>query len=140
VINGFSGDGIFISNLGGNIIEGNYVGLNAEGSAALPNEETGIRIESPNNRVGGRDVSQRNVVSGNTGRQVLGGIMIFGASATGNVVQGNYVGLDATGMIGIGNEGRGIAIHEASGNYIGGSQPGAGNLIAANRATGPRAT
>ena len=138
VVNGFSGDGIFISGLGGNVIEGNYVGLNADGSAAEPNHQTGIRIESANNRVGGREPAQRNVVSGNTGRDIMGGIMIYGAAATGNIVQGNFIGLDATGMIGIGNEGRGVAIHNASGNYIGGAQPGAGNLIAANRATGVR--
>jgi len=138
IVNGFSGDGIFISNLGANVIEGNYIGLNADGSEAVPNEQTGIRIESPNNRVGGRTPAQRNVVSGNTGRDVMGGIMIVGASATGNIVQGNFIGLDATGMIGIGNEGRGVAIHDASGNYVGGAQPGAGNLIAANRATGVR--
>ena len=138
IVNHFSGDGIYISGLGANILEGNYVGLTADGSAADPNAETGIRLESPNNRVGGRDPSQRNVISGNAGRDRMGGIMIVGPTATGNIIQGNFIGLDATGMIGIGNEGRGVAIDEASGNYIGGAQPGAGNLIAANRATGVR--
>ena len=138
VINHFSGDGIYISSLGGNVVEANYIGLSADGSAGDGNGQTGIRIESPNNRVGGRDPSQRNVVSGNTGRDVQGGIMISGANATGNIVQGNYIGLDATGLLPIGNEGRGVAIHSASGNYVGGSQPGAGNLIAGNRATGVR--
>jgi CSLREA domain-containing protein len=139
IINGFGGDGIILTgSTGNNVIEGNYIGTNADGSAPVPNEETGIRIQSPNNRIGGREVSQRNVVSGNTGRDIMGGIMVYGQSASGNIIQGNYIGLDATGMLPMGNEGRGVAIHDSSNNYVGGAQPGAGNLIAANRATGVR--
>ena len=138
IINGFGGDGIIITNSGNNVVEGCYVGTNADGSEPVPNQETGIRVQSPNNRIGGREVLQRNVVSGNTGRDVMGGIMIYGSSATGNVVQGNFIGLDATGLLPMGNEGRGVAIHDASNNYVGGSLAGAGNLIAANRATGVR--
>jgi parallel beta-helix repeat protein len=95
-------------------------------------------IESPNNRIGGRELSQRNVVSGNRGRDILAGIMIEGQSAGGNIVQGNFIGLDATGIFAVGNEARGVTIHDSSGNYVGGALPGAGNLIAANRATGVR--
>lgn len=138
IVNGFGGDGVFVSGPGGNVIEGNYIGLNAAGDAAVPNQQTGIRIEAPNNRIGGRQVSQRNVISGNTGRDIMGGLMIYGASAANNVVQGNFIGLDATGMFPLGNEGRGIAVHDAPGNFIGGLEPGAGNLIAGNRATGVR--
>jgi hypothetical protein len=138
IINGFGGDGVFLSGPGGNVLEGNYIGLNAAGTEKLANGDTGIRIESPNNRIGGRDISQRNVVSGNAGRDILGGIFIYGASATGNVVQGNFIGLDADGLNAIGNEGRGVAVHDAPGNFIGGIEPGAGNLIAGNRATGVR--
>lgn len=138
IINGFGSDGISLTTSGNNVIEGNYIGVNAEGSEAVPNAHTGIRIECPNNRIGGPAPSQRNVVSGNAGREIMGGIMIYGAAAIGNIVQGNFIGLDATGVYPIGNEGRGVAIHSASGNYIGGAQPGAGNLIAGNRATGVR--
>ena len=51
------GNGIFISGGNGNVIEGCYIGLNADGSAAVPNEATGIRMESSNNRVGGTQAS-----------------------------------------------------------------------------------
>lgn len=138
VINGFGGDGIIITINGNNVVEGCYIGTNADGSAPVPNQETGIRVQSANNRIGGRDVAQRNVVSGNTGRDIMGGIMIYGQAASGNVVQGNFIGLDATGVFPMGNEGRGVAIHDASNNYVGGALPGAANLIAANRATGVR--
>ena len=138
VINGFGGDGVFISGGGGNVLEGNYVGLNANGDGAVGNAQTGVRIESANNRIGGRLIAQRNVISGNTGRDIMAGVMIVGALATGNVVQGNFIGLDATGMFPFGNHGRGVTVHDAPGNYIGGVEPGAGNLIAGNRATGVR--
>jgi Right handed beta helix region len=138
VINSFGGDGVFVSGPGGNVFEGNYIGLNANGDGALGNAQTGIRIEAPNNRIGGRQVAQRNVISGNTGRDILAGVMIYGPLATGNVVQGNFIGLDATGMFAIGNHARGVTVHDAPGNYIGGVEEGAGNLIAGNRATGVR--
>jgi Right handed beta helix region len=138
IVNSFGDDGIQLNGPGGNVVEGCYVGLSADGASNMGNGETGIRIESPNNRIGGKTIPQRNVVSGNHGRDVLGGIFIYGASASGNVVQGNFIGLDATGMFAIGNEARGVAVHDAPGNYIGGVEAGAGNLIAGNRATGVR--
>jgi hypothetical protein len=138
IVNGFTDDGIHITGAGGNVIEGCYVGTNAAGSDPVPNQATGIRIETASNRVGGLDVSQRNVVSGNTGRGTMGGIYIYGAAASGNVLQGNFIGLDAAGINAMGNEGRGVAIHDAPGNFVGGMQPGAGNVIAGNRATGVR--
>jgi CSLREA domain-containing protein len=46
--------------------------------------------------------ADRNIISGNT----VDGIQINGAGATGNVVQGNYIGLDATGTAALGNTNR----------------------------------
>jgi hypothetical protein len=138
VVNGFGDDGIHITGSGGNVIEGCYIGTNADGSAPRGNDETGIRIETANNRVGGTAIAQRNVISGNRGRGTTGAIYIYGSAATGNVVQGNFIGLDATGTFAMGNEARGVALHNAPANFVGGLQPGAGNLIAGNRATGIR--
>jgi hypothetical protein len=138
IVNSFGGDGVFIGGPGSNILEGNYIGLGPDGLTNMGNGDTGIRIESPNNRIGGKTIPQRNVVSGNHGRDILGGIFIYGASASGNIVQGNFIGLDAAGLVAVGNEGRGVAVHDAPGNYIGGTEQGAGNLIAGNRATGVR--
>jgi CSLREA domain-containing protein len=137
VVSGFSDDGISISGGTGNVVEGCYVGTNMAGSAADGNDGAGIAISSNNNRIGGRDKAQRNVVSGNTGKGNDGGIWI-GGGAEGNIVQGNFIGSDATGIQALGNAGRGIAIHQGSNNFIGGALQGAGNLVVANRATGIR--
>ena len=137
VINGFSGDGMSISGGSNNVVEGCYVGLNAAGTAGDGNSGAGILVSSSNNRIGGRDKAQRNVISGNTGKGNLGGIKIDGGS-TGNVIQGNFIGSDVTGTVSIGNEGRGVAIHSGSNNFVGGALAGAGNLIIGNRATGVR--
>jgi CSLREA domain-containing protein len=138
VINRFLGDGVRLSVKGGNVIEGCYIGTTADGLEPARNLGSGIRIETFSNRIGGTFVQQRNVISGNGGLGIEGGITIFGETAVGNKVQGNFIGLDATGLNPIGNLGRGIAIHFASFNLIGGSEPGAGNLIAGNRASGVR--
>lgn len=136
VITGFSGTGIQINGSGGNVVEGNYVGPDATGAAGGNN--MGVEINaSKDNRIGGREKVQRNVISGNVAKGNTGGITIDGGS-TGNIIQGNFIGTDATGMIPLGNGGRGIAIHNGSNNFVGGGQPGAGNLIMGNRATGVR--
>lgn len=138
VINGFGSDGVLLEGGGDNLLEGNYIGLDSTGTSAVRNQGAGVRIRSANNRIGGRELAQRNVISGNGGFGIEGGILIQGAEATGNVVQGNFIGLDAAGIDPVGNLGRGVAIHYASNNLVGGSEPGAGNLIAGNRATGVR--
>ena len=137
VINGFANEGVSISGSGNNVIEGNYIGTDADGG---PGDANGLGVlisGSNNNRIGGRDKSQRNVISGNTDKGNTGGVTIDGG-AQGNIIQGNFIGSDATGMIPMGNQGRGVAIHNGSNNFIGGAQPGAGNLIMGNRATGVR--
>lgn len=138
VINGFGGNGVLITDGGGNVLEGNYIGLDASGSTAVRNQLSGIRIESADNRVGGVEITQRNVISGNGSLGIDGGILIIDEAAIRNVVQGNFIGLDALGMNPVPNLGRGVAIHFASYNLVGGPEPGAGNLIAGNRATGVR--
>ena len=62
------------------------------------------------------------------------GIQITGSGATGNVVQGNFIGTDATGAIALGN-GEGVSI-SSSGNTIGGTGAGAGNVISGNSGDG----
>jgi CSLREA domain-containing protein len=138
VINGFGGDGVLLALGNGNALEGNYIGLDATGTSAVRNQGAGVRIESAENRIGGLTLAQRNVISGNGSLGIDGGVLIYGNAATKNFVQGNFIGLDATGIEPVPNLGRGVAIHYASNNQVGGSAPGAGNLIAGNRATGVR--
>ena len=91
VINRFGGSGIHVGGTGGNLIQGNYVGLDATGNADLGNAQYGIWVTSDSNVIGGTTAGDRNVISGNN----IDGIHIDGAS--GNLVQGNYVGTNATG-------------------------------------------
>lgn len=142
VINRFTGDGIYMANLGGNTIAGNYIGLNAAGSLTFSNRLNGIRIfQTGNNVIGGNTPATRNVISGN--RQ--SGIRIDGNTASGNQVLGNYIGTDATGLKPLGNGGRapnnsssgsGITIVDGPGNEIGGGTPETRNIIAGNPAFG----
>ncbi|MCY2951361.1 MAG: right-handed parallel beta-helix repeat-containing protein [Planctomycetota bacterium] len=139
VIGGFPFTGIRIEGDGQNVIEGNYIGTDLSGTQAHPNRSSGIWINGSNdNRIGGTDPGQRNVISGN----VFSGVII--GSNTGetvetarNVVQGNYIGVDSTGDKAMGNTWRGVRITAMAGanahdNVIGGTVPGAGNVISGN--------
>ncbi len=65
------------------------------------------------------------------------GISIGGAAATGNVVEGNYIGTDVTGTVDLGNTLSGVLIVDfASSNTVGGTTAGAGNTIAFNGSSG----
>lgn len=113
-----------------NEIVGNLIGLASDGSTALPNTVHGIVVsDAADNRIGGSVAGERNVVSGNGEH----GIQIWGSDATSNNVIGNYVGLDATGTISIGNGLAGIVIGGgAQQNRIGGTLPGERNIVSGN--------
>ncbi|MBI3949375.1 MAG: HYR domain-containing protein [Acidobacteria bacterium] len=137
VINRFVGDiyggghGILLSTNGGNVIEGNFLGTNVTGTAQLANRVSGVFINGPNNTIGGTASNSRNVISGNGN-----GVFISLGSATGNVVQGNFIGTDVTGTADLGNPNRGVFIDRASNNIIGGTTPGARNIISGNGGDG----
>lgn len=124
---------------GENVIQGNYIGVTASGDAALPNQQEGVVISTSagdvnlgNNLVGGTAPGAGNVISGNRSD----GILIGSFTTTGTIVQGNRIGTDATGMFAIPNDGDGVRIDLARSNVIGGSAPGAGNLISGNGRNG----
>ena len=131
VISGNTGNGIEIDS-GSTLVEGNYIGTNAAGTAALPNA-IGINVTAASNTIGGTTAGSRNIVSGN-GAQ---GIYLNGSGATANLVEGNYVGTNAAGTAALGNGGQGVQIDSgASNNTIGGltATPGTapGNVISGN--------
>src|SRR5262249_49487790 len=74
-----------------------------------------------------------NVISGNTQQ----GVLIEDSHATGNVVQGNFIGTDAAGFAALSSGAEGVEIVGAFGNLIGGT---AGvrrfNIIAGNGSHG----
>jgi hypothetical protein len=136
LISGNQNSGIFIS--GGAfptnvIVQGNYIGVNADGTGAIANAFDGISIHISGNMVGGPAVDARNVISGNGGH----GIRITTASASGNFVQGNLIGTDANGTAALGNGADGIMIAGGAGNNtIGGTVAGAKNVLSGNTGSG----
>jgi hypothetical protein len=133
-INRFGGVGMFLMAGGdGSIIEGNHIGTNPAGTLAQPNAGGGIVVESANNRIGGLTAAARNLISGNSNT----GILLRNSTATGNVVQGNYIGITAAGVGPLPNTNGGVTISNgASGNIIGGAVSGAGNVISGNTGVG----
>jgi len=115
---------------GGNVIRGNFLGTDPTGAFAQPNG-TGVAIEAPNDRVGGTDPADRNLVSGSTAGVFGGAIQIAGGA--GAVIQGNLVGTDASGMHAIPN---GEAVYSNMPALIGGTSVGAGNVISGNSLSG----
>ncbi|CAN5464665.1 hypothetical protein BH10ACI2_BH10ACI2_09540 [soil metagenome] len=122
----------------GNVITGNYIGLNSTGTAAITGlgnlAQFGVRLSSNNNRVGGVTAGERNVISGSDR-----GVYISGAF---NLVEGNYIGTNAAGNAGLTTRFDGVFI-EGPDNTIGteqGTAPlictGGCNLISGNGPTG----
>jgi CSLREA domain-containing protein len=135
LISGNIESGISIREVGttGNVVQGNFIGTDVNGSAAIANGSDGIEINNaPGNFLGGTAAGEGNLLSGNDGS----GIFIHGTDATGNVIQGNIMGLDATGSLTIPNDATGITIEEAFNNLIGGTDPGARNVISGNNSDG----
>lgn len=124
-----SGVRIVGSTATGNLIQGNYIGLQADGAGRLDNTDSGVYIQgAPNNTIGGDTEAARNVISGNT----LSGVSIFDSGATGNVVQGNYIGTRANGTEALHNTWSGVYIVNSPNNTIGGTTAGARNILSGN--------
>lgn len=135
VINRFSKYGIRIQQNGSNEIYGNFIGTDTTGTTDLGNTLDGIIIRSANNTIGGTTNSNLNLISGNDRY----GIIIYGAGATDNLIQGNLIGTDINGTADLGNQNHGILVgNNASDNTIGVGSGGIGfrNRIAFNGGDG----
>ena len=134
LISGNLNEGIQLVDVGSVTIKGNLIGTDATGTADLGNGTKGIDIQnSVGNLIGGSTTADRNVIAGNNDD----GIILWGAGSTLNVIQGNYVGVDATGNTALGNLGDGIAVAGgANNNTIGGDRTaGEGNVLSGNSGT-----
>ncbi|MCA9247779.1 MAG: right-handed parallel beta-helix repeat-containing protein, partial [Planctomycetales bacterium] len=129
VLSGNEDDGMTLFGAGatGNVVTGNYVGLDPSGVSGLPNIFDGIRISNASGNTIGGPGDLANVISGNNEGA---GVLITGAS-TGNVVTGNLIGVSATGAVAVPND-KGVEIDGAVGNTIGGATRAAGNVISGN--------
>ncbi|MEX1193652.1 MAG: hypothetical protein WD904_10005 [Dehalococcoidia bacterium] len=112
-----------------NIVQGNHIGVEPNSSEPRPYEFEAIWLtpQARDNIIGGPGAGEGNVLSGNG----LYAISIDGARN--NVVQGNFIGLDTTGRIGVPNN-AGVNLQAgAFGNLIGGPNEGERNVISGNR-------
>jgi hypothetical protein len=128
--------GLFIGGTGAtnNMVLGNLIGTDRNGTADLGNANGGIRIvnfggAATGNFIGGSTPAERNIISGNSSN----GVRIFGAGVSDNSITGNFIGLDVTGTAGLGNSSAGIRVDtSAFDNFIGSTGIGEGNTIAFN--------
>jgi hypothetical protein len=137
VINRFNNAAIELTGAGGDTVAGNYLGTDSTGTASFgfgvmsTTENRGVYVlGSTNNVIGGTTPGARNVISGNGAGVVL-------QNTSGNVVDGNYIGTDVTGTQALPNHtGVSLSVQPTSVNTIGGTSPGAGNVISSNTSKG----
>jgi CSLREA domain-containing protein len=163
VISGNRNSGLEISLAQFNIAGGNFLGLNAAGTAAVPNQGAGVLLnDAPSTTLGSAvrtlpcfvngqvtscrfTISTSNLISGNTGD----GVRIFYTTHTHDVaVLGNTIGTNLTTAANLGNGGHGVNVSGGIGfknNHVGDSEPIAGsppndNVIAFNHGAGVHVT
>lgn len=135
VIGGSGGDGVLTGGTGVALVE-NLIGTDATGTAAIENQSHGVDVQAAGNILRGNVISG----SGDTG------LVISGQRA---IVQGNRIGTDVTGTKALGNgfdpsaiflgqpiNGTDGMVLCGGNNTVGGTRPGQGNLVSANRGDG----
>lgn len=139
VISGSFQNGIWLQGSVNTLIQGNRIGTNKLGTAAIGNSENGIFSEGAaiGTVIGGSQLT-RNIISGNGGsvsnQTVKAGIKLTeGGQST---IIANYIGTDYTGQISIANA-QGICINDSHTALIGDDFPN-NNLISGNIGSGVR--
>ena len=134
----FPAAGALLGSPVGNRVEGNLIGTDDAGTAALPNVGDGVEIrDSLTNTIGGTATGAGNVISGNDGAGVRVATLNRD-QADGNSILANLIGTDAAASGDLGNGDSGVYIDDASHNQIGDSDDppwldsGFGNTIAFN--------
>ncbi|MFP6669519.1 MAG: NosD domain-containing protein [Pirellulales bacterium] len=110
-----------------NGVQGNRIGTNRSGDAALPNHYGVQVISAEGNVIGGETIGEQNQIAGN----LKAGIRMDRTRTSGNTVIGNLIGTTASGDEPLENT-NGIMLVAAPNNTIGGSTDGAGNTISGN--------
>ncbi len=146
VISG-NGIGVMVTGSNANTIQGNTIGLAPDNLTSVGNRDGGVFLVdgASNNMVGGVSEAERNIISGNGvppsafGQGVFVG-KYYAADADAarlNRIQGNYIGVDASGILPRGNYRQGVLLSEkAESNTIGGDDHRMGNVITYNGLSG----
>ena len=106
VISGNAGEGLLIGGTNA-VVAGNHIGIDHAGGP-LGNADSGIRVIGDNHTIGTPAAHGANLVAGNGGSGVAGGI---GGSLTNSVIQDNRLGMTAMSL---GNSGSGVFLSDAS--------------------------
>jgi len=103
---GLQGDGVE-----NNIIINTYIGLNQSGNTRLRNGSDGVDVAEgvANNRIGGLNPGERNVISGNNRDGVE---LSHDTGTSGNHIVGNFIGLAAAGTTSLENGWRGVTFED----------------------------
>ncbi len=129
VISGNMSYGLFFVTRGTeyNKLQSSMIGVDSSGTKKVPND-IGMVISTgtANNLIGGFNLSDRNIFSGNN----LSGLMITNQLTENNTISGNYLGTDITGKISIPNLYGLLISTYARGNKI------INNLISGNQQSG----
>lgn len=135
VISGNNVNGVLLSEGSSfNQIRANRIGTNSAGTAALPNGQHGVMLSggSGSNAVGGNSAVDRNIISGNA----LNGILLTDAGTDNNLIDSNFIGLNAAGAAAIPNGSYGIGINNAQYNNIGSNSATPLQFISGNTKAG----
>jgi CSLREA domain-containing protein len=138
VISGNGGLGVFLSNFVGDyVVQGNFIGTTVGGTTAVGNGDIGALVQGSASTIGGTTgvtvggpcTGACNLISGNASSGIL--------TSSDNLIRGNYIGTDVTGLLDRGNAGSGISSGtDSSVVTIGGTAPEARNVISGNNGTG----
>jgi hypothetical protein len=121
----------------GAVVTGNYIGTDPTGMKSLGGKAGVVLARgSEGNLIGGAAPGARNLISGHSSGGVMTNLATAGPmAASNNRIEGNWIGVNAAGAA-LPN-GRGVYIGDGStGNVVGGTAPGAGNVISGNTAHG----
>jgi len=126
VISGHAIGNISVENAFGIAILGNYIGTNAQGTAAVTEQDDGIRLGGASQiTIGGSSLGQGNLISGNDGA-----FNLSTGPASQISILGNKIGTDATGTLPLTNGGNFNVFNASTDIAIGGPNAGDGNTIA----------
>ena len=110
----------------GNHVLGNYIGTDATGTATLGGTTDGVSLQGADNAIGAPGGG--NLIAGQAGAGIR--LSYFGGDDSGNLVQANRIGTNAAATAALGNGSDGILLDlGATGNTIGGTAAGAGNVV-----------
>ena len=137
VINRFGENNTIVIGANNITVAGNYIGTDPTGLIDLGNAGPGITwqygtTDTFDAKIGGLSPADRNLISGNEDAGSY--------PSNGWTFQGNFIGVDATGLVAMGNStagaSGGISADNCTDVTVGGDKPGAINVISGNNSHG----